>query len=43
MYYIHGGWVLFLSVLRLIINELLRGYFFGSVDQERYCMQRYAR
>ena len=47
MLYLHGGehWCctppfLFAHLCGLYLPG---GYFFGSVDQERYCMQRYAR
>lgn len=45
MYYIHGGLVgrLVVRLFLLLTNVCFRGYFFGSVDQVRYSVQRYAR
>lgn len=47
MLYLHGGkYSLRSCAFTLSYSHpfgVLGGYFFGSVDQERYCMQRYAR
>lgn len=44
MLYFHGGELMYYGgfILR-ILTYLLGGYFFGSTDQERFCIQRYAR
>lgn len=47
MLYFHGGKFSLLNFSSLISNScwqyFLGGYFFGSTDQERFCVQRYSR
>ncbi|THH13788.1 hypothetical protein EW146_g6481 [Bondarzewia mesenterica] len=43
--YSHGGWYTTTvnAVVQLIDSKIPGGYYFGSIAQERYSMQRYAR